>query len=407
MKPVRALLFLLVMFMFVPATLAEASVFKMMGVLLAIFVLPMLATHRQSLPPTRYIVALVILWAAAFAGGLAYGDVRFSYLQKMAMNILLFLLVSATARTVPTLRLILLGVAAGGLIAVFSGLVTVSESLKQDRISGIIGNPNGYGQICVQTVVCLVGLALSSGRRLARWLLFLLVIPCLLGVFQSASRGASVALLASLVCFALLGPTRRAGIVIALSTAALAIVLAPQEFLERWSTAFRVSKAGRVSGLESRVQLTRGGMEIFAEYPITGVGAGNAASAMEGTSAGQRAVAHSVLVQTLAETGGVGFLAFLYLFWCTLRAYYHFARSGRVTAVFRTISATFFALFLGTLAGQSSSGNYIHAIWYVLLAVGLNLAVVARGADRRVSIPLLGQRSVPRNMLPEPRTALR
>jgi len=262
------------------------------------------------------------------------------------------------------------------MISVVSGLVMPAAAVFGGRASGLVGNPNGYGQFSARTLIVMVGLALISRRRTSRWAFLALTVPSLAGVLYSASRGAAIALVFGVLTLVLLQPMRRIGVVVVLIVGLGVAWMAPPEFYQRASAVFH-SSGNKQTGLGRRLQLGRHGIDLFRTHPLFGVGLGNALEGMQLAAFEKPQVTHSVFIQSLAETGTFGFLGFFFVVVMTAAGFYRIAKVRMIDREFRIISATFLAVFVVLTVGESSSGSYIHSIWYILFGVVKNMEALA------------------------------
>jgi O-antigen ligase len=129
-------------------------------------------------------------------------------------------------------------------------------------------------------------------------------------VLLTFSRGAFVGLLAVGVMTFLMMPKRPAFVVAMILAGLLTVRLVGPQLAERFSTTF-VDSAQRDLSSESRVQLWRDCLDVALHQPIFGVGPRNWPLVASGYGWPDGKEAHSVWMQTLAETGfpGVGLLA--------------------------------------------------------------------------------------------------
>jgi len=146
----------------------------------------------------------------------------------------------------------------------------------------------------------------SAVARVASALAFLALV-------STVSRGAAVALLTVLVAWALVFPSSSRVARVAVATALLLLGLAFLPLGLR--TRFEQLRTGQPEAL-SRLAIWQGGMRMFWDHPLIGVGVGNFPDLLPRYLHSQELSqtqqdAHSVFVATLAETGIIGFAALL------------------------------------------------------------------------------------------------
>jgi O-antigen ligase len=108
---------------------------------------------------------------------------------------------------------------------------------------------------------------------------------------------------------------KRPGVVFALIFAALvATPIMPGSFWDRMASITNPDE-DQTGSRQQRIQLYKQGLQVFAENPITGIGAGQFVN-YDGEMMIERwRVTHNVWLQVAAELGIFGFLAFAFLVW--------------------------------------------------------------------------------------------
>jgi O-antigen ligase len=172
---------------------------------------------------------------------------------------------------------------------------------------------NSFGISLVATLGPALALALtetSVARRIAAAACTALILHTVLLTF---SRGAFVGLLAVGATMFLIMPKRPKYILALIVVALLTMRLVGPQLADRFATTFVESEERDLSS-ESRLQLWRDCIAVAVNHPIFGVGAGGwpLVASDYGWAPGKSA--HSVWLQTLAETGfpGVGGLALFF-----------------------------------------------------------------------------------------------
>jgi O-antigen ligase len=279
------------------------------------------------------------------------------------------------------LRVFVLSAAAAAAWALYKFLIAGDVP----RASGPITDPNdfGYLQACV---LPLAGyLVASEPRRRLLWgICFALMAAA---VLASLSRGALVGL-AGLLLWALL--TRRVplgGVLLAACTAvavaALAVVI--------WSPLIndRLESHGKIAqqNVSSRQAFWSGAVRMWEDRPLTGVGVDRfGLEAPNYVRNSQivldRPAAHNAYLEVLAETGGIGllaFLAFLGSTWVLL------SRTHRAAGVAEDVDGRRMATAMqGTFIVAIVSGTFISAeLSMPFWLIGALAAVIARLLQQR------------------------
>ena len=391
MRIARTVLFLFLLFMVFPVQMGGVLLYKPLGAVLVFATLLTLGygggsgdALTLSLLNSSFVASLIII-GAGIAGSLHFGVVEFNSLWKMAQNVILLIAVIHVVKRPSDLKLAVAGIGTGGVLSAMSGVIDL-VTFRPYRLEGILGNANGYGQVCAMASVCLTGLMIISRRRFVKACLLALDALCLVGLFYSGSRGAVLALIGGALGFLMLKSTRRTGIAFLTLGILLAAFISEGTLFQRWSTAFRVEKVGRVSSVEMRTDLAARGLRVYKDSPIVGVGFGNIRKGMALVGVDDLMVSHNAVIQAMAETGTIGAAAFLFLAFTAGAVFYRRARLGQARPAERAIAATLFVLLLQVFIAQLFSGNYIHPIWYVLFALSQGYRRMGLGREGK---PLL------------------
>ncbi len=191
-----------------------------------------------------------------------------------------------------------------------------------NRIGGPFGDPNYFGQLLVVAIALALALVTTTPSRRVRNASLAAAGLCTVTVFLTYSRGALIAL--AVVVAVWLWSNRRRGLVMGcLVAGVVAILLLPGNYGDRLAQVTEV-----VPGLGHATQTTdpalRGresalivGTRMFANHPVTGVGAGNFpehyldyAASVGLFVSGQQLSPHNLYLEVAAETGVVGILVF-------------------------------------------------------------------------------------------------
>lgn len=365
-----ALLALTVHLLHDPALLARLRANLRSGVSCALLALAALA-------------ALSMLWAASPAAALGRTVTfaglflllhLFALLDERFLRLAWTALLGSAALTVPLALLV-------------DGEAAFSE---EGRFAAGGLNPNDYAGLLVVVLLGAAGIAL--GGTLLRGLCGAALLAA---VFLSGSRTALVALGVAPLLFVLLSPAGTRGAALARAGAAtVAVVLAvgAAALVQRPEVE---AAQGRVATLKhygddttwaGRLEIWRGGIAMFRDAPVLGVGAGNFAivgptvSGMprRPSAAGPGPVAHNVFLGLAAELGAVGLGVFLWFLAAAI------GRARAVAGARRAAhgGAMLLALSGCVLIGLSLSWEY-SKVFYVV--VGSVLALAAAAPRREVA----------------------
>jgi putative inorganic carbon (hco3(-)) transporter len=302
--------------------------------LTAIAGLAAMAVRRLRLGQTIAKVNAEVIGVIAL-GGVILGTLPFSTWPGGSLHvfsdiyvkiILIFALMVSTVSTPKRVRqmtwLMVLASSYIALRAVFDYVRGVNLT-EGDRVRGAIGgmfnNPNDLALNLVTFLapaLIFVVLERRASRRLlaaACSLLMLAAIVC------TKSRSGFLGLLAMGAVIFYYTARLKPGIVFAVIVAGIVAVPAlPQSFWDRMGS-ITDSETDPTGSREARLRLLTQGVEVFAENPLTGVGAGQFQNYNEpGVTIERWRVTHNVWLQVAAELGIAGLVVFAFL---VVRAY--------------------------------------------------------------------------------------
>jgi O-antigen ligase len=284
------------------------------------------------LPPPRWRIEhllgiMFIVWALATDVTAATSGDRiwiWTYVQLGVLFILSGTLLQSPRSTI-TVALAFIGATAASVIVgwILGGFSFLQHASFEVRLSGLQGNPNEFGVICVLALVAVNFVRPHLGRLGRNFVL--LSIPFLgVGVMFSISRSGLVALIVAaylvirwkLVWTPTLGLRKRlpARLLVVAAIAILVLVPGSYRSLLVGSLVNEISDQTGTTGL--RLEAWRISRELWFENPIDGVGIGRfRAHVVERwglvTRAPQSMNAHSSYFSLLAETGAIGLLLFV------------------------------------------------------------------------------------------------
>ncbi|MCW3050050.1 MAG: O-antigen polymerase [Solirubrobacterales bacterium] len=394
------LFIILAFFEVLPAVAGGFTFAKIGGLLLVVSWLATVAVRpkwrRDFLrvhPAATALMVGFLCWIAMSAAWAESPSVALGTLPRYAPNLVLFLIVYTAVGTRRHAVWVIAAFVIGATIAALYGIARPPSpnSLRGDRIGGIVGDPNELASVLVAGLVLAVALAaVLRQRTLGRVAAGAAACVILLAIFLTLSRGGLLALGVVLVVGIFsAGRWRVMAIVLAL-VATLGTVTYFSEFASPVARQ-RVTTAGNGSG---RTGLWTVAWRMVDAHPVRGVGAGNfpvssvhyllrPGAIPDGYFIVDRPeVTHNVYLQLLAETGLVGLSLFLGLIAfavsSALKAARAFKRRGdhrleviaraAMTAQIGVLTADFFI-----------SAQYNKQLW-ILLALGPALLALARAA---------------------------
>jgi O-antigen ligase len=264
---------------------------------------------------------------------------------------------------------------------------------------------NSFAISLLSTLGGAFGLALSSKRWIVKGIAALALLLILHTILLTFSRGAFVGLIAVALTAVVIFPKRPKYLGAVLVLGLLAFRLTGPELAERLATTFEPREL-RDASAESRFSLWRDCMTVIGRYPVFGVGPQNWPVVAQEFGWPPGKEAHSVWVQTAAETGlpGVGLLLLFY--GLTIKRLWPLAR-GRIQGADRPTSMLAVGIIL-SLVGYAVSAQfvsllgleppfYIALIGAVLVKYRTEAAPAAAPAVRPVPAALRPRAPVPRS----------
>ncbi|MGB3713066.1 MAG: O-antigen ligase family protein, partial [Candidatus Promineifilaceae bacterium] len=341
----------------IPELLA-VSFFLLLGLPLINYVIvrrQKLITNRVMLVMLLYLGLLLI--SAVFSG--QPGESTSRIVAYAVEGLALYVLIINAVRTREILRigvwaLIVAGAFIGSLSLYqeltgaydndFWGLAQVKESeigtgevdylgndIKRRRLAGPIGSKNRYAQIMVVLFPLALLRVWIERSRLLRALAVAACVPIISGALLTFSRGAGLSIAITLVAMVFLRVIKLWHFVVLASAAIVLVLMAVPDYVYRISTAVDVAEiaSGNVSeadnSIQGRATVNLAAFNIFLDHPLLGVGPGqtNLYTREYGNELGIRTLegdrrAHNMYLEELADTGVVGFAAFLAILLITM-----------------------------------------------------------------------------------------
>ncbi|MBI3894997.1 MAG: O-antigen ligase family protein [Acidobacteria bacterium] len=296
-------------------------------------------------------------------------DSTLDLIKAVALYFVIVVTVSSGRR----LQGLLLVMVFGGLFPAIGTLQNYSQGqLVEGRASwvGIFANPNELAY----SLVILVPLAAYLAMEVPPWkaaVLWIIIAVYIAAIYVSFSRGGMLGLLAVLALVVL---RRSRAFTRTLMLVLLAASLALISY--GWSRDVGFTQLGTDSTLQERLATIQGGLAMFADHPISGVGVGNSVIAWPlyappGIYYGRWLVIHNTFVQTLSETGILGFLPFTLLLVVALYDAHKMSRHGSQPASGNTGRlATGLEIALWGFVICGLSGGFALS-WFPYILIGL------------------------------------
>jgi len=266
------------------------------------------------------------------------------------------------------------------------------------RALGPIGDANFYAQILVVLLPIAVLRFWAERKRAARWLAVAAVIPILGGIVLTLSRGAALAVICFCCALLALRYMKLRHAVIPAIAVVLVLVLAP-EYGSRLSTLGKIGSPGMRSAdssIRERSAIYLSGVRIFLDHPLLGVGIGQAPeylpeySNYSGHSRLQRKMgAHNMYLESLAETGVLGFIVLMAMVVITLRRLWRLRAYLQVTNPehAHTVTSLLLAIAVFLVTGIFLHLAYARYFWLLLAMAGAACAVYMPPEGETVAVP--------------------
>lgn len=264
----------------------------------------------------------------------------------------------------------------------FATQETIQGAVIQPRVSGPIGEKNRFAQVMLMLVP--IGLFKAWGEQSTklRFIAFILTGLIFIGGSLAFSRGAQVGLLLLIVIMTFMRYIKIHQLLILLLGILILLLAFPQNSV-RFSSLGAIFSSQEEGGLKSADGAVQGratemlaAMLVFMDHPIIGVGPGMFKYEMEEYSkiVSLRNIttvreAHSLYPGVAAETGALGFISIMGIFFYTL---YRLAKArnywlGKNHTEMANLSTGFFLSIISYMTtGIFLHMSYIRYLWLIL-----------------------------------------
>jgi O-antigen ligase len=273
----------------------------------------------------------------------------------------------------------------------YAGFAEVLPDGDAMRSAGPL-NPNPFGQVLATGAVLAFYLARMQARLPGRALAAAIAVACVVAVTYTQSRAALIALLiVSVLAGVLHGVRPRVLAAGVCATIAIGALVLPQSLQQRVGALSDAASSGAATAedtsLRGRTSENLAGLQMWADNPLLGVGPDNFEGQYRTYSAAigidprpQERSAHSLYLESLAETGLVGTVAFLGVLWLALAGAWR-ARSrlgGRDALLGEGLFVALCAFLICAVTLHSAYARYE----WIFLGLGLAAGCLARRPAR-------------------------
>ncbi|HMB28213.1 MAG TPA: O-antigen ligase family protein [Blastocatellia bacterium] len=354
------------------------------------------AQYRLGKPVIKWtievkMVIVMLLLAVMFTPfAVSPGESAAMLSEVFIKTVTIFILIIGVVNTRERLRaMIKLTALCGTAMAVFAikNYATGNFTMKGDRIEGLVGgmfgNPNDLAAAFNMLIPLAVTLALMSSRRV-RPLYAVCALLLFGGVLVTFSRAGFITLAASSgVMLWKFGRGSR-------SSLALATLVAVVLLFSVFSDAYRsrlmtiLEPNSDASGsAQERVDLLERGLDLSLRHPIIGVGMGN----FHIYSIHEK-VAHNGYVETAAELGMIGLLAYLIIILAPLRGLAKIERERVKPDARADLDVKYLSIGLQTAIIAYMTNSFflsIQYLWYLYYTAGFAVALRLIYADEKAA----------------------
>jgi len=268
--------------------------------------------------------ALFILWSIPMS--LWKGGSIAHFFSVSSKTFLIFFIIVFVVNRVERIRLLLFVLlSCGGFMAVYAAYqMKTGQGFYSDGrliLPGLSGDPNDRALVFVYMLPLAVFALFEIRSKLLKSYYAVLIVVYVLGIVQSLSRGGMLGLIAVGGMIALRLVRERKGVVVLLFLIAfVGVFFLPERFVTRATSLFDRSYDTRGT-IDTRKDTMKAGLRLMLKNPIFGVGAGvfEVAEGRTHGGVGKWNAAHCSPLEVGAETGIFGLLAFLGLFYVSLK----------------------------------------------------------------------------------------
>ena len=365
-------------------------------------------------PTSKLIIALAVIMAIGVPFSLWRGHSAVFVVKSFGTNMVFFMLVAASVRSVRDIEWFALMNLYGALV--FATVVALFFSVKGDgRLGGLIYyDANDFALV----MVCTIPFAfyfLGKGHKASRRILALITLGmCLTAMVKSGSRGGFIGLLAVMAYILLFyrAIPSRTRLMITVAGVVLFFGFASDKYWTMMGTILHPTTDYNYTSDEGRVEVWKRGATYMLQHPITGVGvaaypmaegASDRARFLESQGRGFKwSVAHNSFLETGAELGFPGLAVFVAMLVVTAVSLSRISRRGRWARWISTREISLAQMLIAAIFGFAVAGIFVSAEYftylYFLLAmsVGLIKLVRARAVASPMPRPQINVRLTPR-----------
>lgn len=334
---------------------------------------------------------LFLLFATTMLLSFTYAmdlTMAFESLYQFTKYFILYLLLINIIETRDSLRGLLWVLTITGILMFAYGIYTsfIANSLLQSaRMTSFIEDPNSYAIKLVPVVAFSYCISKTEKSNILKMLGYIILLSSIAAIILSFSRGSLLGLLA---IFIILGAKelRKPHVVIAFVIILIvAIALVPNELLSS-----RFTKIGDITmdkSIVQRLKLLKGGVQMFLEHPVFGVGIGNfIVHSRDYTHTINAMVAHNSYLHVAAELGIIGVSFFIAMILTTLKQLrtIYSSISQNNDRFLHFYSFCIFAAFMGFLTNSLFLSEHLNVALFSIVGMTVVLWKLAASPAREI-----------------------
>jgi putative inorganic carbon (HCO3(-)) transporter len=236
-----------------------------------------------------------------------------------------------------------------------------------NRIASTREDPNNFALTLVAVIPLTVALAVSERRFFLKIFAALSGIIIFFTVPLTLSRGGFLALITILILLFARIKKRKLALLVLLLIIGISLLILPPTVWERAGT---VGFSSMEASARMRMQLLKGGIAMFADHPLFGVGIGNfIVHSFSYSGLVPPQYAHNMFLHVAAETGILGllfFVAILYRSWRILRGVQKSFFHDRSSFPFQVSRALEISLLSFCVAAFFLSQHFNKMLWMII-----------------------------------------
>ncbi len=341
----------------------------------------------RTTPTSKLLIALLVIMIVGLPFSLWRGHSATFVLKGFLPDLLFFLLVATSVRTIRDVEWFALVNLYGALA--YATVVSLFFNVGGDgRLSNLIFyDANDFALVMVCTIPFAVYF-LSKGQKKSRRIAASIALGMfLIAMVKSGSRGGFIGLIAVMLYVLLRyrAIPSRVRLLVGVAGVALFFGLASDKYWESMGTILHPQNDYNYTDNQGRVEVWKRGLGYLRSHPLTGVGVG-AYPVAEGSSdlalglaASGRgfkwSVAHNSFLETAAELGGPGIIVFLGLLVVTGQALARLSPRGRWAPWISRREMALAQMLIGALVGFAVAGFFVSAEYFAYLYFLLGLSV--------------------------------